>query len=108
MTSKKTMNLQYSFYQMFDRMGEDVYYQYNVEYDWDSILKNNFNEQNFKIIPQGISSEYNDYFSQYCIDKGQWEKKMVEYLLSSKNDTSYEAFLDNLSKEQLQEYEKKW
>jgi hypothetical protein len=104
----KTMNLKQSFYQFFDRMGEGVYYHYTVEYDWDDIMNNNFNERNFKIIPGAIPSEYNGYFSQYSINKKEWEKTMVEYLLSAENDMSYEDFFNNLNPEQVEEYEIKW
>lgn len=108
MTAKKTMNLKQSFYQFFDRMGEGVYYHYTVEYDWDDILKHNFNEQNFKIILGEIPSEYNSYFSRYSINKNEWEKRMTEYLLSPENDMSYEDFFDKLKPEQVEEYESKW
>ena len=104
----KKMQLQFSFYKIYDRIGEDVYYDYSVEYDWDSIIKNNFTKENFKIIPGGISSNYNGFFSQYSIDKSQWENKMKDYLLSSENDNSIESFLEELSSENIQEYDCKW
>jgi len=108
MNSKQKMDLQYSFHHMYDRIGEGVYFNYIVEYDWEDILKNNFNKDNFKIIPGGIPSEYNSYFSQYSINKSKWEKNMVEYLLSSRNDMTYEDFLENLNSEQIEAYDNKW
>jgi hypothetical protein len=105
---KKTVELKQDFYQFFDRLGEGVYYNYSVEYDWDDIMQNNFNEHNFKIIPGGISSSHDKYFAQYRINKAEWEKEMVDYLLSPKNDMTFEYFFDKLSGDQQEEYQSKW
>jgi hypothetical protein len=105
---KQTVQLKHSFYQFFDRLGEGVYYHYTVEYDWNDIMQNNFNQQNFKIIPGSIPRSYDRYFSQYHINRAEWEKEMVAYLLSQKNDTTFEAFFDELSGEQQEEYQNKW
>lgn len=98
------MNMNQSFYHMYDRLGEDVYYQYTIEYDWDNILKNNFTKDNFKVIPVGFFENYDGYFSSYSINKKKWEKSMKEYLLSDRNDLSLEAFFENLTEMQYQQY----
>lgn len=105
---ERTMQLQHSFYTFFDRLGEGVDFDYIVKYDWDDIMKNNFNKANFEIIPVGISSSFEPYFSQYKINKKQWEKVMIEYLLGDKNDITQEDFLDNLEPEKSKEYNDKW
>lgn len=99
------MDLQHSFYNMYDRLGEDVYYQYTIEYDWDSILKNGFNKDNFKVVPVGFSEDYDSYFSRYAISKKKWEKNMKDYLLSEHNDTTQEAFFENLTEKQNKQYD---
>lgn len=98
------MELKLDMYSIFDRIGEGVMFKYKVKYDWDSIIKDDANEQNFVVEAIGFGSDTQKYLGTYHMSVEQWTKDAIEYLTQDENNVARENFFENLSDELYDEY----
>lgn len=92
-------------YDLFDRMGEGVLFRFVVTYDWEDILKNDINGDNFQVEMVGFDADMNAYFGAYRISRADWTKDAQDYLMQNDCETIKEMFFENLSNDKYQEYE---
>lgn len=92
-------------YDLFDRMGEGVIFRFVVNYDWDNILKNDINCDNFNVEMIGFDKDVDAYFSAYHISREKWINDVQDYLMQNDCETVKEIFFENLSDDRYREYE---
>lgn len=104
----KKISLKHSCYNYYDRLGENVDYDYTIQYDWNSIMENDINEDNFKIIPVGFDKDSKAYFKRYHINEKEWNETLKNAVLNPNNDLIKEDFFESLPENIYEQYENKW
>jgi hypothetical protein len=103
----KNVNLQFDCYDLFDRMGEGVMFNFVVNYDWNNILRDDINGDNFQVEMIGFDEDIDAYFSAYRISREAWTNDAQEYLMQNDCETIKEIFFDQLSDDMYREYEQR-
>lgn len=85
---------------------ESLLFHYTIEYDWDSIIKENIQWKNLKFIPQGFSKEANKEIDIKSIR--QLEDEVTNHF--KEHDCQYlkKAFLENITPDKNKEYSEIW
>ena len=95
-------------YDLFDRMGEGVMFRFVVTYDWEDILKNDINGDNFSVEMIGFDKSVDRYFSAYRISRDGWIKDAQDYLMRKECEVIKENFFEHLSDEKNDEYNERF
>lgn len=96
---------QFDCYDLFDRAGEGVMFRFVVNYDWDNILKNDVNGDNFSVEMVGFDKDVDVYFSAYRISRDEWTNDVQDFLMRNDCEVVKEIFFENMSDEQYAEYD---
>jgi hypothetical protein len=101
------MELRFDMYSCYDRTGDGVKFNFRVKYDWQSIVDNDVNAQNFIVEAIGFDDKALRYLNSIDVNVDAWTKKAMDALTRNNNETAQEFFFENIPNEQYNIYSDK-
>jgi hypothetical protein len=98
------VTLELDMYDLFDRIGEGVMFKYKVKYDWQSIVKDDVNDQNFIVEAVGFADDDQRYLQSYRMSVEEWTNDAMQYITRGSMQTAQEAFFESLPDATYNEY----
>lgn len=98
---------EYDMYRCYDRTGEGVMFEYKIKYDWQSIVDNDVNAENFIVEPIGFVGMNLRYLESIDANINAWIETAMHSLTSDNQQHAQECFFDSLPNEIYNQYSDK-
>ena len=88
----KEEKFQLDMYPIYDRIGENVMFDYSIWYDLDDMFANGFTDANFFVVGHGFEDGSKRYLQSYHMSVEAWAQDAIDYLRRANNQSAIEVF----------------